>query len=217
MNLEQARANMVEQQIRPWEVLDQDVLDLMSSMARDEFVPAPYRNLAYADISIPLDDGQVMMPPRVEARLLQALQLEAEDRVLEIGTGSGFVTAALARLAGHVISVEISPGLHARAARTLKLHQVDNVQLIQGDAVHGWAPEAPYDAIAVTGSVPELEPELPEQLSPGGRLFVVVGEAPVMEARLVTRTGARQWSTESLFETVIPALIGVRDPERFAF
>lgn len=217
MNLEQARANMVEQQIRPWDVLDSHVLDLMSSVPRDEFVPAPFRNLAYADIGIALDDGQVMMPPRVEARLLQALQLSQGDRVLEIGTGSGFVTTCLARLAARVISVELSAALHRQAIHALELHGVENAVLVLGDGLQGWSNEAPYDAIALTGSVPVLEKHFQEQLTVGGRLFAMVGEAPAMEARLITRAGPRQWTTESLFETVVPALTGAREPDRFAF
>lgn len=215
MNLQQARFNMVEQQIRTWEVLDHVVLDLLEQAPRHEYVPKAYRNLAYADIAIPLDDGEVMMPPRVEARLLQSLGIGAGDRALEIGTGSGFLTSLLASLAREVISVEISDTLADMGARNLHDHGAANVALERGDGVHGWEKDAPYDVIAVTGSVPILELHFQRQLSIGGRLFVIVGEAPAMEALLIRRTGEDQWSTESLFETVIPKLKGAKEPDRF--
>ena len=215
MNIQQARFNMVEQQIRTWEVLDHVVLDLLEQAPRHEYVPPAYRNLAYADISVPLDDGEQMMPPRVEARLLQSLDIGAGDKALEIGTGSGFLTSLLASLAREVISVEISDTLADLGARNLSEHGVANVTLERGDGVHGWQKHAPYDVIAVTGSVPILEHDFQQQLSVGGRLFVIVGEAPAMEALLIRRIGDDQWSTESLFETVIPKLRGAREPERF--
>lgn len=215
MNIEQARFNMVEQQIRTWEVLDQRVLDLMANVPREDFVPAAYRNLAFADTAIPLDHGEVMMAPRVEARMLQALQVESGDRVLEVGTGSGFVTALLARLAAHVTSVEIHPSLSRDAASKLDTKGIANVELHTGDASGGWHADAPYDVIAVTGSVPVLEACFQDQLAVGGRLFVIVGQEPAMEALLITRTSESQWATDSLFETVLPPLAGVRQPERF--
>lgn len=215
MNLEQARTNMVEQQIRPWQVLDQKVLDLMASMPREDYVPPSYRNLAYADMNVPLDHGQVMMAPRVEARMVQALEIAGADRVLEIGTGSGFVTALLARLAKHVTSLEIHDSLRADAQAKLEAHGVGNITLRTGDACRGWDQAAPYDVIAVTGSLPTLEKELQAQLTVGGRLFVIVGEAPAMEALLIRRVDDSQWVTESLFETVIAQLEGVEQPERF--
>ncbi|MCP5149571.1 MAG: protein-L-isoaspartate O-methyltransferase [Ectothiorhodospiraceae bacterium] len=215
MNFEQARFNMVEQQIRPWDVLDQTVLDLMRNVARERFVPEPLQRLAYADTEIPLGDGELMMPPRVEARLLQSLQITAGDRALEIGTGSGFVTALLARLARHVTSIEISEPLHARAREVLAAEGVVNVSLEHGDGLRGWLQGAPYDVIAVTGSVPVLEPDMQRQLRLGGRMFVIVGDAPTMEARLITRTGEDEWSTESLFETVVAPLRGAARPQRF--
>lgn len=215
MNLEQARFNMVEQQIRTWEVLDQRVLDLMSQVPREEFVPPAYRNLAFADTCIPLGHGQSMMCPRVEARLLQALQIEPDEHVLEIGTGSGFVTALLTRMAARVTSVEIHDSLRRDALAKLESHGIDNVELHTGDASRGWEPGAPYDAIAVTGSVPVLDECFQKLLAVGGRLFVIVGQEPAMEALLITRTGPSQWTTDDLFETVVPALIGVQQPERF--
>jgi protein-L-isoaspartate(D-aspartate) O-methyltransferase len=217
MNIEQARFNMVEQQVRPWEVLDQTVLDLMERAPRDAFVPAEYRTLAYADICVPLAHGQVMMPPRVEARLLQALRLDAADRVLEIGTGSGYLTFLLAALAGHVVSMELHGDLLDGARRKLESHHAFNVTLDLADGIRGRPAGAPYDAIAVTGSVPVLEEHFQRQLCIGGRMFVVVGEAPAMEARLIRRTAEEQWTTESQFETVIPPLAGAPTPPRFVF
>lgn len=215
MNVEQARFNMVEQQIRTWEVLDQQVLDLMTRVPREDFVPSAYRNLAFADTSIPLDHGQCMMLPRVEARMLQALQVEPRDRILEVGTGSGFVTALLARVGGHVTSVEIFDSLLHAARAKLEAHGIENIDLYSGDASRGWDRAAPYEVIAVTGSLPVLDESFQNNLAVGGRLFVVVGREPAMEALLITRTGETQWATESLFETVLPPLVGVRQPERF--
>lgn len=215
MDIERARFNMVEQQIRPWEVLDTDVLRLFERRPRDTFVPEEYRMLAYADMRIPLEDGQQMMLPREEARLLQALQLEARDAVLEVGTGTGYLTALLADLARHVTSVEILPEFSERAGRTLASLGIYNVSLEVGDARLGWPSSAPYEAIALTGSIPVLHPEILEQLEVGGRLFAIVGQAPAMEARLVTRTSSQQWDTESLFETVVPPLEGAHAPRRF--
>ncbi len=215
MNLQQARFNMVEQQIRTWEVLDHVVLELLEQAPRHEYVPATYRNLAYADIAVPLGDGEVMMPPRVEARLLQSLAVGADDRALEIGTGSGFLTSLLGSLAREVISVEISDTLADVGEQNLRQHGVANVRLERGDGVRGWEQHAPYEVIAVTGSVPVLETHFQNQLAIGGRLFVIVGEAPAMEALLIRRIGEDQWATESLFETVIPKLKGAKEPERF--
>jgi protein-L-isoaspartate(D-aspartate) O-methyltransferase len=215
MNLEQARFNMVEQQIRTWDVLDQQVLDLMARVPREDFVPAAYRNLAFADTSVPLGHGQSMMLPRVEARMLQALQVESMDRILEVGTGSGFVTALLARLGGHVTSVEIHPSLKDDAQEKLDRNGVENVDLYLGDACRGWDRSGPYDVIAVTGSLPTVEEAFENSLAVGGRLFVIVGREPAMEALLITRVSESQWVTDCLFETVLPPLEGVEEPERF--
>lgn len=215
MDFEHARYNMVEQQIRPWEVLDARVLNLMEAMPRHEYVPEEFKSLAYADICVPLPDGQQMAAPRVEARMLQALEIQTSDKILEVGTGSGFVTALLSALGGSVMSVEISPALNALAQRNLQAHGVTGIKLEVGDAVHGWSKHAPYDVIAVTGSIPLLDERFERQLAIGGRLFIIVGERPAMEALLVRRTSAGEWSSESLFETVVPALIGVEEPERF--
>lgn len=215
MNIEQARFNMVEQQIRTWEVLDQQVLDLMAEVPREDFVPAAYRNLAFADTCIPLEHGQSMMVPRVEARMLQALQVERDDRILEVGTGSGFVTALLARLGGHVTSIEILEALSSSARTKLDAHGIENVDLYTGDASHGWERAAPYDVIAVTGSLPVPEDRFQNNLAVGGRLFIVVGREPAMQALLITRNSESQWASECLFETVLPPLVGVEEPERF--
>lgn len=215
MNFKLARSNMVEQQIRTWDVLDQRVLDLIRDTPREDYVPEAFRKLAYADISIPLGEGEVMMPPREEARLLQALQIKPGNHVLEVGTGSGYLTALLARLARQVVSVEISETLAARAHAALEAHGIKNVAAEVGDAVRGWESAAPYDAIAVTGSLPLLDERFARQLKLGGRLFVIVGQAPAMEALLITRMGRDDWGRESLYETVVPPLRGAKAPERF--
>ena len=218
MDIERARYNMVEQQIRPWEVLDAEVLRLFQRCLRDAYVPEEYRALAYADTRIPLGVGQEMMLPREEARLLQALQLGRGDSVLEVGTGSGYLSALLAASSRHVTSIEISEALSARAGRVLAAEGVYNVTLEVGDGHRGWrAGGVTYDAIALTGAVHELDPALLDQLAIGGRVFAIVGQAPAMEARLVTRTSSRQWDTESLFETVVPHLTGGGPPQRFDF
>lgn len=215
MDFEQARFNMVEQQIRTWEVLNQRVLDLLTQTPRENFVPEAYRKLAFADTQIPLDDGQVMMPPREEARALQMVALEGHEHVLEIGTGSGYLTALLSAAARKVTSLEISETLHAQATERLKAADIRNVDLVRADGIQGWAKEAPYDAIVVTGSVPTLDKHFQRQLKPGGRLFVVVGEAPAMEALLITRVGADDWARESHYECVLPPLVGALESDSF--
>jgi protein-L-isoaspartate(D-aspartate) O-methyltransferase len=217
MNLEQARANMVEQQIRPWEVLDQAVLDLLYAVPREEFVPPALRNLAFADLELPIGEGERMMAPKVEARLLQALALRKTERVLEVGTGSGYLTALLARSAAHVHSLEIRPALAAFGRANLERQGIDNVTLETGDGARGDPKRAPYDAIVLTGSTPVLPASLREQLAPGGRLFAVVGEAPVMAARLVTRTGPGAHATVELFDTVLAPLVNAERAPRFRF
>jgi protein-L-isoaspartate(D-aspartate) O-methyltransferase len=215
LNLEQARHNMVLQQIRPWDVLDQRVLDLLESMPREDFVPEHYRNVAYADIAIPLGHHEVMMPPRVEARMLQALAIQPQDTVLEIGTGSGFVTALLAKLARYVHSVEIHEELHRTAAATLQEHGLINVSLDTGDAARGWTNCGQVDVIAITGSLPLLPEAFQQSLKPGGRLFAIVGDAPAMEATLITRLAENEFRRENLFETDLPPLRNARQPNRF--
>jgi protein-L-isoaspartate(D-aspartate) O-methyltransferase len=216
MNFERARLNMVESQIRTWEVLDQRVLDVIAATPREHFVPRPYRNLAFADTGIPLGHGQVMMSPKLEGRLLQALDIRPTDTVLEIGTGSAYLTALLARLGRRVSSVEIIPDFTLQADKKLAELGVRNVTLETGDAALGWDKHAPYDVIAVTGSLPVLPPSVPDLLTAGGRLFAVVGESPAMEAALITREGMREWLRESLFETDLPPLVNAPRPKRFA-
>ena len=217
MNLEQARTNMVEQQIRTWEVLDQEVLDLLYVVPREEFVPAQHRALAFSDLEIPIGEGQRMWQPKLEARVLQELALRKSDRVLEVGTGSGYLAALLAHRAGHVYSVEIRPKLAVSGKANLERHGVDNVTLEIGDAARGWPRHAPYDAIVLTGSTPLLPRAFLEQLAPGGRLFAVVGEAPAMRARLVTCSAPGAWGSIDLFETVIAPLANAEHPPRFRF
>lgn len=217
MNFEQARFNMVEQQIRPWEVLDGRVLSLLESIHREDFVPVRYRKLAFADLALPLDCGQVMMRPKIEARMLQALALDEDETVLEIGTGSGFITACLAGLAKRVVSVEIFRELHEEAALKLKDKKILNAELFIGDVMRGWQPEQAHDVVVVTGSVPEVAEQFLGWVNPGGRLFVVTGESPAMEARLLHRLDATEWSAESLLETDLPRLINAEPAPEFEF
>jgi protein-L-isoaspartate(D-aspartate) O-methyltransferase len=216
MDIEQARFNMVEQQIRTWDVLNQDILDLLFSVKREEFVPPAYRLLAFADLEIPLGDGQKMWPPKMEARVLQELKLTAGESVLEIGTGSGYFTALLASQGTEVTSVEINPRLAAEAKPKLAHAGVRNVELMTGDGAQGWG-AATYDAIALTGSTPILPDTFIKQLNPGGRLFAVVGEPPAMTARLVRWVGAESLTSIDLFETVIDPLQNAAHPARFLF
>jgi protein-L-isoaspartate(D-aspartate) O-methyltransferase len=217
MNFEQARSNMVEQQIRTWEVLDQAVLDLLYAVPREDFVPPPYRTLAFADMEIPIGEGEKMMAPKLEARIVQAVAPRKSERVLEVGTGSGYLTALLAHRAAHVHSVEIRPALAAFGRANLERHGADNVTLETGDAARGWPTRAPYDVIVLTGSTPVLPKALLEQLSPGGRLFAVVGEAPVMAARLVTCSAPGALRSVELFDTLLAPLANAEQPPRFIF
>lgn len=217
MNYERARFNMIEQQIRTWEVLDPRVLDVLSLVRREEFVPEQYRELAFADMNIPLGHGEVMMQPKVEARLLQELAPQATEGVLEVGTGSGYFTALLATFSKHVTSVEIRAEFKESAARTLVDHSIKNVTLEQGDAARGWPAEQRYGAIILTGSVPVLPESFRLSLVLGGRLVAIVGQPPVMEAILATRVAERSWTTTSLFETSLPPLANAETPSRFVF
>lgn len=216
MNIEQARFNMIEQQIRPWEVLDPQVLDLLFVVKREDFVPAAYRNLAFADLEIPLADGQVMLAPRVEARLLQELGVRKGDKVLEIGTGSGYMAALLAARGEHVTTLESRPALAAAARENLQRAGIANVSVEVANGLNGWPQRAPFDVIVVSGALPEVPPALLRQLRVGGRLAVVVGAAPVMEAQLITCTAEGVFNTVNLFETVLPALDGAPAPASFA-
>jgi protein-L-isoaspartate(D-aspartate) O-methyltransferase len=217
MNLEQARNNMVEQQIRTWEVLDQDVLDLLYVVPREEFVPEKHRALAFSDLQLPIGEGERMWEPKLEARVLQQMHLKKTDRVLEVGTGSGYFTALLAHCAAHVYSVEIKPVLAQLGGRSLERHGTENATLEAGDAAHGWPGHAPYDAIVLTGSTPVLPPSFQQQLAVGGRLFAVVGERPMMTARLVTCTAPGAFHAVDLFETVIDPLVNAEQRPRFRF
>jgi protein-L-isoaspartate(D-aspartate) O-methyltransferase len=208
---------MVEQQIRTWEVLDQAVLDLLYAVPREEFVPAAFRKLAFADMEIPIGEGEAMMAPRLEARIVQALALRKTDRVLEVGTGSGYLTALLARCAAQVFSLEIRPGLAAFGRDNLERHGAGNITLEVGDGARGDPGRAPYEAIVLTGSTPVLPAALREQLAPGGRLFAVVGEPPMMVARLVTCTAPGACGSVALFDTVLAPLVNAEQPPRFKF
>jgi len=215
IDIEQARFNMIEQQVRPWDVLDQRVLDVMSTTPREDFVPEKYRSLAFADINIPLGHDQVMMAPKTEGRLLQVLDIQATDSVLEIGTGSGYLTACLSRLGNHVASIEIFPEFREAAAAKLAAHGYRNVTLREGDAANGIGSGTRYDVIAVTGSLPLLNRQFHDNLAVGGRMFIIAGMPPVMEALLITRIDEHNWSRESLFETSLPPLLHAMQPQRF--
>ena len=225
MNLEQARSNMVEQQIRTWEVLDQDVLDLLYAVPREDFVPPACRNLAFTDMEIPLvehaGEGGRMWSPKMEARVLQELTVKRTDRVLEIGTGSGYLTALLAHRAAQVYSIEILPALAAFGQANIARHGVDNVTLQTGDGARGLPPgfpyAGPYDVVVLTGSVPVLPRGLLDLLAPGGRAFAVVGDAPAMTAKLVTCTAPGAYRTGELFETLLAPLANCEQPSRFRF
>jgi protein-L-isoaspartate(D-aspartate) O-methyltransferase len=216
MNVEQARFNMVEQQIRPWEVLDPEVLDLLFAVRREEFVPAAHRALAFADLELPLPGGQKMWAPKLEARVLQELKQKPLESVLEIGTGSGYFTALLARRAAQVTSVEIDPRLAQEAAARLARAGVANARVEVGDGARGWGANL-YDVIVLTGSVPLLAEHWFAQLKPGGRLFAIVGDLPVMTARLVTWMAPGSRVTADLFETVVAPLVNAPAPSRFRF
>jgi protein-L-isoaspartate(D-aspartate) O-methyltransferase len=215
-NLELARFNMVEQQIRPWDVLDANVLDLIKKVKREHFVPVDKQAQAFMDVEIALGHDVMMWSPRMEARALQALNLKPTDRVLEVGTGSGFLTALLSRMAQHVTSVELVQELSARAARSLAAHHYDNITLEVGDASKGWGSEK-YDAIVLTGSVPMPPASFYEMLNLGGRLFAIVGDAPAMHATVVTSVAQGVFETVTLFETSVAPLTNAPQPERFVF
>ncbi|MCH8163686.1 MAG: protein-L-isoaspartate O-methyltransferase [Proteobacteria bacterium] len=217
MNFEQARSNMIEQQIKPWNVPNQVVLDLISNIHREDFVPDEYRRLALADVRIPLAHDQVTMTPKVEARILQALEIKLDDKILEIGTGCAYMTALLAKSGHHVHSVDVHPEFTEQAKLKLQQHDIQNVTLECGNAIHGWQQSSPYDVIVLTGSVPILEDHLQQQLKIGGRMFAIVGQSPAMEARLIKRVAENEWHNEILFETDLPELEGATQVETFKF
>lgn len=217
MNIEQARFNMIEQQIRPWDVLDQDVLDLLVVVKRENFVPAAHKNLAFVDTEIPLPGGQNMFTPKLEARLLQEVKLKKHENVLEIGSGSGYMAALLAYKGRHVTTVEIDPELKALAEKNLADNGVTNVTVELGDGAHGWSQGAPYDVIVISGGLPTLPEAFLQQLKVGGRLVAIIGEAPLMKAQLVTRTGEAGYDTRTLFETNVKMLSKASVPSHFTF
>jgi len=217
MNIEQVRFNMIEQQIRPWDVLDTEVLDLLHVVKRENFVPAAHKALAFADTEIPLPGGENMLFPKIEARLLQDVMVKKHESVLEIGTGSGYMAALLAHRARHVTTVEISPELKALAEQNLAANGVANVTVELGDGAQGWTNGAPFDVIVVSGSLPELPEALLKQLKVGGRLAVIIGQAPAMKAQLITRTGEAGYDTRTLFETSVKPLLLASRPSAFKF
>jgi protein-L-isoaspartate(D-aspartate) O-methyltransferase len=217
MNIEQARFNMIEQQIRTWEVLDPGVLDLLHEVKREAFVPDAHREIAFADLEIPIGHGESMMQPKVEARIVQELALLPHETVYEVGTGSGYLTALLARRARHVTSAEIHADLKSRAGASLAAAGIANVTLLAGDSAARPLAEGAYDAIVVTGSIPLLPRAFLDRLAPGGRLFAVIGDAPVMKATLVRQPVAGSFQTIELFETLLKPLVNAPQPSRFRF
>jgi protein-L-isoaspartate(D-aspartate) O-methyltransferase len=222
LDIERARFNMIEQQIRPWEVLDQSVLDLLAAVKREEFVPPAYRNLAFVDMEVPLSldgcgSGECMLTPKVEARVLQALALRPDDQVLEIGAGSGYMAALLGARAGQVTSVELNPQLLAFARHNLQKNGMSNVQLELGDGARGWNHTSGYDAIVISGGLPFLPESFLQALKPHGRLTAFIGAGPVMDAVLVTRTADQSFDTVALFETQVPYLHHAETVSRFRF
>ncbi|KAG0164291.1 hypothetical protein DFQ28_008020 [Apophysomyces sp. BC1034] len=217
MNIEQARFNMIEQQIRPWEVLDQDVLNLLAIVKRERFVPHAYRNIAFADLEVPLPAGQQMLSPKIEARVLQELAVKKHETVLEIGAGSGYMAALLAHRARSVLTLDIIPELVDLARANLAANGVTNVQVETGDGARGWPAQASYDVICLSGGLPVLPQEILEQLKIGGRLAAFVGVAPVMRAQIITRVDATQYRIADLFETFVNALVNALEPPYFKF
>jgi protein-L-isoaspartate(D-aspartate) O-methyltransferase len=217
MNIEQARFNMVEQQIRTWEVLDPAVLDLLFEVKREQFVPAEHAELAFADLEVPIGHGEAMLQPKVEARILQELAIEPHETVYEVGTGSGYLTALLASRSRHVTSAEIYPDLMARAEANLKRAGMQNVTLLAGDSARGPLAESAFDVIVLTGSTPVLPQAFLERLTPGGRLFAVVGDPPVMKAVLVRQPRPGSFQHVEIFETLVKPLVNAAQPSRFRF
>lgn len=221
MNIEKARFLMIEQQIRPWDVLDQDVLELLLVVRREAFVPLAYRALAFADSEIPLPHGEQMMTPKLEARILQELAIKKHENVLEIGAGSGYLAALLAYKARHVTTLEIQPELKALAQQNLADYGVSNVEVIEADGAQGYAGanqvNAPYDVIVVSGSLPVVPDTLLAQIKVGGRMFVIVGNAPAMTAQIITRVSDISYNTVNLFETMVQPLRNAVVPSQFKF
>jgi protein-L-isoaspartate(D-aspartate) O-methyltransferase len=217
MNIEQARFNMIEQQIRTWEVLDPGVLELLTQVKRENFVPPEYRDLAFADLEVPLGHGESMMQPKVEARILQELAVQPHEDVYEVGTGSGYLTALLARSSRHVTSAEIHADFKARAERNLRAAGISNVTLLNGDSARAPLGESAYDVIVLTGSTPMLPQAFVDRLKIGGRLFAVVGDAPAMKAVIVRHPAAGSLQRVEIFETLLKPLVDAEQPSRFRF
>jgi protein-L-isoaspartate(D-aspartate) O-methyltransferase len=217
MDIESARFNMIEQQVRPWEVLDPRVLETLGSIRREDFVPPRYRKLAFADLALPLDHGQCMMKPVVEGRMLQALDIQPDADILEIGTGSGFITACLAHLGREVLSVEIFEDLAERARERIRMLGFSNTRIEVADALGDFDPGHRFDAVAVTGAVASMPQRFRDWVRPGGRLFVIQGHSPAMQALRLSLDEHGHWREESLFETDLPYLIHAEPEARFVF
>ncbi len=220
MNIEKARLNMIEQQIRPWNVLDQDVLDSLIVVRREAFVPAAYKTLAFIDTEIPLPNGESMFFPKLEARIVQEVAIKKHEHVLEVGAGSGYMAALLAHRARHVTTVEIDPVLKALAQKNLADYGISNVEVALGNGAQGWAnagAEAPYDVIVISGSLPVLPDTFLQQIKVGGRIFAIIGESPVMSAQLITRVSDVAYNTVKLFETDVKPLREALTPSHFVF
>jgi protein-L-isoaspartate(D-aspartate) O-methyltransferase len=217
MNFETARHNMIEQQIRPWQVIDPVTLDTLEAVPRENFVNDSLKESAFSDVELPIGHNQVMLPPKMEAKILQAVQIKETDKVLEVGTGSGYMTALIAHLADSVTTVEIHEDLSNTAKERLQNEGYNNINFVVADAANGYDQDGPYDVIILTGSVPSLPENFKNALKAGGRLFAVIGTAPVMEATLMTRISGTQFATEGLFETEIPELENVAKPNSFTF
>ena len=217
LNFDVVRDSMIKSQLRTWDVHDERVLDLIARMPRQDYVPAASRNLAYVDMNIALGHGEVMMTPKMEARLVQELEIDPQDKILEIGTGSGYMTALLSNLGRHVVSVELRPEFTAEAATRLAHHGVRNITLEVGDGARGWDRQQPYDVILITGSLPILPEAFRDSLAPGGRMIAIVGQSPVMDVKLIRRSNGRAFNETSLFETDLPPLRNAIEPARFVF
>jgi len=217
MNFETARFNMLEQQIRPWEVLDQSSLDIIEEIPRENFVATPYKAMAFADIELPLGKGEFMLSPKLEAKILQAVQIQSNDKILEIGTGSGYLTALMATQGQQVVSLDIQAEFSNLSQTRLAALSIDNVRIETIDAAQDYPGDEKFDVIVLTGSVPLLPESYKQKLTTGGRLFVVTGQDPVMEARLITRISDDQWADVALFETQLAALDNAQQPDPFSF
>ncbi|WP_186143379.1 protein-L-isoaspartate O-methyltransferase family protein [Burkholderia gladioli] len=217
MNIDNARFNMIEQQIRPWEVLDPEVLSLLSVVKRELYVPSVYRDLAFADLELPLPGGQKMLAPRIEARMLQELAVKKHESILEIGAGSGYMAALLAHRGQHVVTVDIDPALVQFATDNLRDNGVSNAEVVLADAARGLPEKGPYDVICVSGGLPVVPQELLEQLKVGGRLAAFVGSRPVMKAQIITRIDDKQFRVADVFETYVDHLVNAMEPSRFKF